>query len=590
LRARIRTDYGRACAGLYWIKPRSVVDPETGEPLRDAENGLLPFHLYPEQRRTTEIALGQQARGEPVRIVKVKCRQSGDSTWAASWTFHHTYWSRNTRALTVAHHDTTTASLYDMHQTFYNELPPELQLPLKKLNRKELATERPHANALMAQTAGFIDIGHGLTIQHAHLSEIDLWPVADTALEGILEAIPLAPGTSVIIESKAQGTEGWLYGFWKESKRGMTGFTPVFTPWHLIPEYRLAVPADFELQDEEREWVRQFGITPAQVVWYRAKRNLAIAKEPWGGERRHKSSYPFTDDEAFQSSGLCVFPDVVLRRLHEGVRHPSYALRLVQLPFPGQFEALEEDPHPKAPQLWVWEDPDPDQFYAIGVDISDGVGETESVVSVCKYPGYVQVAEWASKHSSVEDTAYAARWIAEHYGGANTLVIPEVNRNGSLILYLLSQLPGSYAIFRWRYLDRPHVLDGDHAKLGWETNFNTKKILVQVANMIYLRGQGEIASETLYDQMTRCIDVAPQRWATVKGQSDRIIAWLIAQIGAYLDFEGGDVGGIVSDRRPEHKPEVDVRWKEPNSHDPDLDELFEQALPVGGPFTREDRR
>lgn len=591
LRSSIRGDFVRACDTLYYIRPRSVIDPETGDPREVEESGLIPFRLFPDQARTARVMLDQQRRQQPVRVVKVKPRQSGDSTFGSVWQFHNVYWGRNQHGLTLAHHDTTTQSLYAMTQTLFAELPPELQVLPKKLNRKELAWERPYANSIIAQTAGFMDIGHGLTIHHVHISEIDLYPDQDVVLEGVMETVAMAPGTSIYIESKAQGL-GWLYQFWNASKRGETGFTPLFTAWYQVPEYRLPVPDDFEPSAEEREWMAEFSLKLNQIMWYRTKKRLMIAKEPWGGDRRMKSSYPFTDVEAFQASGFCVFPDTELARLRDGIAPPLAARRLEAMPTPGQFREVPIDIDPRRPGLWIWEEPHPDSYYSLGVDISDGVGQTESVVSVLKYPGYRQVAEWFSTVSSVEETAYVARYLAEKWGGMNSLIIPEINRNGSLILHILFNLPGHYSIFRWRYLDRPGMEMNDNPKLGWDTNHSTKRALIQVANLIFLRGQGHVRSAVLHEQMTRCLDLttgSKATWAAEGGKSDRVLAYLIAIIGAYLDYEGGSVGNIVSERR-QHLPSVEIpNWREPATFDAGVEEVYSgRVLPMGSAFWKTD--
>lgn len=592
LRAKIRGDFLGACEAFYWLVPRGKYDPETGEEIArepGEDTGLVRCHLYPEQRRTATTMLDQQRRRQPVRIVKVKPRQSGDSTLGCTWQFHQVYWSQGEGGLIVAHNDTTTAALYGKIKTLYAELPPELQIQPKKLNRQELAFERPYNNSIIAQTAGYVDLGHGLTITHCLLSEIDLWKDAEVALEGLMETIAMQAGTSIYIESKAQGVHGFLYNFWKRSKEGKTGFTPQFTAWHQVPEYRWPVPPDFEFTAHEREQAEEHGITPAQFMWYRVKRAQMIAKEPWGGERRFLSSYPLTDEEAFQSSGMCVFPDVVLKRLHEGCGPPTAIRRLEHGAMPGEIHAVPSDYHPAWPLLSVWKAPEENRFYTLGVDVGDGVSQSESVVSVCAYPGYEQVAEWSSDKNSVEETIYVARYLAAQYGGPNCVIVPEINRNGKLILTLLYNLPGDYTVFRWRYFNRPGVVANDNPVLGWETNGATKPILAQIANTIYLRGQGLIRSEILHEQMTRCIDIMPNRWAAGGGKSDRIIAWLIAQAGAFLDYEGGSVGNMVSDQ-PKKVEGWDLSdFRERGSYDAEIDELFhDTALPTGSGFQRED--
>jgi hypothetical protein len=555
----IRSDFARTCRTLY------MIDPRDGQ-------GLHPLDLWPEQLHQLALMQQQEREGRPVRIVKLKCRQSGDSTFAEAWCVHKILWTARQRAMLVAHDEATTNALFEMSRTIYTELPPELQKPLKKINRRELAFEAPHASSLSAQTAGWIDLGHGRTIQHHHWSEIDLWPDAAAALAGLMETCPMMPGTSIVIEAVASNADGWLRGFWDASKRGDTLFIPIFTPWFKVPEYHLAAKPDTPpLTPEEQEWQVKYGLTPEQIYWYRAKRAEMIAKEPWGGERTMRRMYPFTDEEAFQASGLCVFPDTVLARIRGELARPTLSFRLVAVGHGDIMDVPMTDWEDG--DLWVWESPKPECFYGLGVDVSDGVGATESVVSVWRYPGYVQVAEWASSRSSPEQTAWVARFLAEKYGGANALIVPEINKSGVLTLHILQHLAGGFSLFRWRYLNRPGIAETNNPTLGWETNVRTKPVLAQVANMVFLRHrpeapQGLVRSPLLYEQMKRCVDLAPgRRWTAEGGKVDRILAAMIALVGMYLEFEGGSIGGIAVDEKPQEakpRPEpgyVDTEWE-----------------------------
>jgi hypothetical protein len=919
LRERFRRDFIAACEKVYYIKPRDSTQ-------------LALFTLWPEQQRQAEIMLDQQRRGRPVRIVRLKTRQAGDSTLGEAWLFHQVHWNPRTNGLLVAHDEVATNAIFEIPRTIYQELPRELQHPLKKLNRRELAFEEPHNSILSTATAGWQGLGRGRTIQHIHISEVDYFPDPVTALDGLMETCPVSPGTSIVMESTASSAEGWLRGFWEACKRGETLFVPLFTPWFKVPEYRLPVDGPITLSDEEHEWVAKYHVTPEQILWYRAKKAEMMAREPWGGERKMRREYPCclvastrvstdrgiipiaeaaagqasesgrilglypqgeadvvqawtrdgrtlsgtadhplqrpdgtfvelaesvgalielrpprfadspytlrwseiggitselvvderwgrflgyfmgdgsysttsrssagyvsivctgkdtdvvddvvglmtalfggghtrgmgsrsvagvrgaievrvgcmgflpimkglgiwkdwrphrrvcvpeaifrspqpvvreflrglfeadgfngyggnkvslfskwpefirdvqllllgfgitsrvtsvprsntdhaytkneltlrsresqrfnaeigfigrrksgrfvplsrfnkhakpmemldqvvrvepagrapvydlsiegrhtfsanglvvhnTDDEAFQAAGLCVFPDVVLQRLKEGLSKPVLSFRLVAT---GHGELIDVPMTDwQDGDLWVWESPKEGAFYSLGVDVSDGVGKTESVVSVCRYPGYEQVAEWASDKTSPEHTAWVARWLAEKYGGPSAMVIPETNKSGVLVLHILQTMSGTFSIFRWRYLDKPAIPETEFPTLGWQTNVRTKPLLAQVANMIYLRsnGEGVIRSHVLHDQMKRCIDLVPGvRWRAEGRDTDRVLAWMIALIGAYLEFEGGQVGGLGADRDFEadekkrrekpHRSQYDADWDE----------------------------
>ena len=598
LRASILADFERACSTLYMIKPRASahldaedVDDE-GQEHRPVEAGLKLLELWTEQRQLARKAAAMRAAGQPVRILKVKPRQAGDSTLGCAWTFHHTYWQPRQCGLIVAHHETTTNRLYNIVKTFAEELPAELQEPQDKKNRRELSWLPPLGATILAQTAGFIDIGHGLTVEHALFSEIDRWADPDTVLDGVMETIPMAPNTSIIIESVVERAGGWLENFWKASVRGETGFLPLFTPWYRVPEYRLAVGPEFERTKEEDAWVAEYGITDEQVAWYRAKMSYFRAKEPWGGERKMRRLYPFTAEEAFQQSGFCIFPDAVLARQDRLVQPPIETIQLVSTGGPDFVEAATEDV--ASANLLVWRRPEADAYYSIGVDIGEGVGQSESVISVVRWPGYEQVAEWASDRVSPEETAFATRYLAEKWGGPNALVIPEINKNGPLIIYILQSLPGTFGIFRWRYLDRPGLPETATPQLGWQTTSATKQILAQVANLVMLRGQvsgdGIVRSSVLLDQMRRCVDVLPNiRWRALGGKSDRIIAYLIALVGAYLEFEGGNVNGMVSINTVAPSSRRDQEDRPAGSYDM-ADEVFGDHAPAGAfnPYWLED--
>lgn len=578
VRASIRRDFFGACHSLYRIDHRDG-------------SGLHYADLWPHQRHMADDLLAQRRRGDPPRLLTLKTRRAGTSTASALWMFHEFYWQPRRHALVVAHHQTTTEFLYQIYQTIYDELPRELQIPLKKLNKKELACELPWGSNLIAQTAGYLDIGRGMTIQHAHLSEIDYWPDPETALDGILNTVHYHADTSIIIESTAAGAEGWLHHFWTESRQGKTGFACRFQAWFDVPEHRARPAPDFAVTAQEADWMREFSLDEPQICWYRHKMDETVAKQPWGGERKMRQEFPFTEQEAFQSSGQCVFPDQVLhsqRAFTEAIAGTEF-IRLVPMPG-GAFTEVPTDE--VEADFVVYEKPDPRYFYSIGMDVGEGVGQSESVVSVCRYPGYVQAAEWASDHAGVDQAAFTVAYIAERYGGGNCLVVPEICKSGILVCFILGQLMGRYTVFQHRYLDRAGGKLTD--KLGWDTNPSSKNMLAQVANLVFLRGlrsraaggepEGVVHSAVLLEQMSRCLDVMPgKRWKAEGGKSDRIIAWLIAMMGAYLDYEGGTVAGVVSAGAARGEgtrglPDPTFRW--PGTFDT-ADEVFEGRLPSG---------
>ena len=78
---------------------------------------------------------------------------------------------------------------------------------------------------------------------------------------------------------------------------GLNEYKLIFIPWFWQDEYRLEVPKDFKLTDEEQEYKQAYNLDDKQIVWRRNK----IANFT-GGEWQFKQEYPATPNEAFQTS------------------------------------------------------------------------------------------------------------------------------------------------------------------------------------------------------------------------------------------------------------------------------------------------
>ena len=132
LRTAISGDFRGACESLYRIDHRDG-------------SGLQYATLWPHQVRMADAMLAQRRHGDPARLLVLKTRRAGSSTAACLWTFHEFYWRPRRQALVVGQHQETTDFLYRIYQTIYDELPSELQIPLRRLNKKQLSCASPWA-------------------------------------------------------------------------------------------------------------------------------------------------------------------------------------------------------------------------------------------------------------------------------------------------------------------------------------------------------------------------------------------------------------------------------------------------------------
>ena len=286
---------------------------------------LQKLVLNEPQQRLYAAIKEERAKGKPVRIIILKARQMGFSTLIAALVFWATATQFYVQSLVIAHKEEATASLFKMVKLFYDCLPPPLKPAQRASNAQELVLDTPSrykgrdkglGSRLRCATAGGSGVGRGWTFMNVLISEFAFWPGNKMeTLTGILQAVPDGPETMVFIESTANGFNEFkkLWDRAVEAQRnGTDGFLPIFFPWFEMKSYRRQVPPGFERTKEEQELVDTFGLCDEQLVW----RRWAIENNCGGDIDLFHQEYPSTPDEAFISTGRCVFDKkaLVLRR------------------------------------------------------------------------------------------------------------------------------------------------------------------------------------------------------------------------------------------------------------------------------------
>ena len=184
-------------------------------------------------------------------------------------------------------------------------------------NSKELVFNRLDSGYKVG-TAGTKGTGRSATIQLFHGSEVGFWAHADSHIAGVLQAVPDAEGSEIILESTANGVGGSFHKMWRDAETGAGDFIAIFVPWYWQEEYRRSVPPDFALDGEEITYAGLYGLSPEQMVWRRAKiselRDLALFMQ----------EYPATAAEAFQNTGHDFYiPPTPVAKARKGNHEPS---------------------------------------------------------------------------------------------------------------------------------------------------------------------------------------------------------------------------------------------------------------------------
>lgn len=505
--------------------------------IRTKEGTLENFALWPCQAPVMDKLYEMRKRRGWVRLVVLKARQVGMSTFAEGLMSWATMLNPNTNGLVVAHDKPTAETLFKMCRTYYDYLETGIR-PIKRYSTKsEFVFENPDdltrstnpglGSTLIITSANNIHSGIGRTLRAVHISEVARYPSPEGIIDGIFPALAKTPGTVCIIESTARYSGHWFRSQCERAKAGDGDFEFVFVPWYLNPGY--AVPLlpgeELKLSIDERHLVDAFSLTLEQVKFFRQE--LATM----GNEALFAQSYPFTEDQAWITPGDNAFPWDKLDQLREKAR---------SLGGPIKFCDIDTGPilldHPTG-KLRIWEMPDKGKQYDIGVDVALGtsVNDTSmtsdaeeegdwSVMCVIQRGTNRQVAEWRSRSVNVMKLAEIAAALGYFYNQAQIAV--EVNGIGVATNMNLSQM-GYPNIYVWRYRDERSTRFSK--KVGWETNYKTKKWLISFAVNQIINDNVTVRSLELLDEMRQFIHLGNERYGAAAGSyDDRVMAFLIA--------------------------------------------------------------
>lgn len=290
---------------------------ETYLKIRDKEGNIIDLILNEPQTKLYNAIKEQKLNKKPVRIIILKARQLGFSTAVEAILFKETATKFNVNTGIITHQDEATTNLFNMSKRMYDFLPQEMKPSLKASNAKELVFDNDKGTGLKSKfkcmTAGGKGVGRSDTYTNLHISEYAFWPGDKKAtLVGLLQSVPNAPNTMVIIESTANGYEDFK-DIWDRAKRGENDFYPLFVGWNELKSYSMRYTG-FTLTEEEKNLKEQYNLTNEQLEW----RRWCIKNNCGGDIELFKQEYPITPEEAFISTGTCFFnKEIVINRINE---------------------------------------------------------------------------------------------------------------------------------------------------------------------------------------------------------------------------------------------------------------------------------
>ena len=263
--------------------------------IRPKAGGLVPFIFNPVQRKLHAIIEEQLASTGMVRIICLKARQEGVSTYVAGRYYRKTIKISGFLTAIVAHEKPAVRNLFGLVKRMHDAMPEDERPVTGASNAEELKFSNIDSGYLVS-VATEDGAGRSSTAQALHASEAAFWVNLKEQLAALMETVPDLPGTEIIIETTGNQFGDEFHQFWCKALAGENSFKAVFLSWAEDPTYRKAVPDDFTMLAEESELAALHGLDAEQIYWRRCK----IADK--GDINYFKREYPMTPDEAFMAS------------------------------------------------------------------------------------------------------------------------------------------------------------------------------------------------------------------------------------------------------------------------------------------------
>lgn len=453
---------------------------------------------------------------------------------------------------------------------------------------------------------------------------------------GLMKAIHETPDTFVVFESTGAGFNYWWKKWKEAKHgwpRGTSRFYPMFLPWFvgtdLYPTESWLrkqpipgdwTPTDLTIAHAERsaayvkvnplltKWLSSNWTMPREQLWYyevnyqehKKARTLNI----------FLSEMPADDFEAFQNTNLSAFDQdvIIVHRNETGRRNPVgvYGVMANQTDVPVKMQPVATEIDTSRPRikiksdwttaaanfdaelvplkfygysdtdptakLFIFEEPQDDDEYGLGIDTGEGIGKDSSVGEVVRKGTLdrspAQVAEWASPHINAFNLWPIAMTIATLYSPRRRQcrAVIECKGNGAVVQVEMRKR-GWMHFHRHQRYDRQNLDTGEDALLGFHTDVYQRSILMDMlmagVNDFWL----EIHSPYFVEEMEFLSrDERKQSYrADIGGHDDRIMAlgmpFVSLHIKDYLSMKARKPSDLLTRLRGKADAEPDPVYK-----------------------------
>jgi hypothetical protein len=393
---------------------------------KDRSRGLVRPKMNYLQRKVEAVIERMQALRLPVRIVGLKPRQKGSTTFFSA--IDYTMLRRQSaQACVIGGQYAQTTQVWEMLQTY------QTNDGLNWGNSGEINSKEgrwTNGSRLVPETANDRLAGIAGTFQVLHATEVARWQkygVSNAAevLTNILKCVPLMPDTVVILESTAEGQSGSFYEKFlgavdaDDFIAGRVVISPgsyvrAFAPWfefedstiRLTPEQKKEIERTLDANIEyegEKQLIENYGKTVDGVtrlgssvkdfdVWEQlAWRRWSISEECQRDRDIFDRDYPHSWQSAFQRSGDLRFNSTGLTVLRKRIVNRTAEHGIIE-ENKGRF-AFRQTEYREA-KVTIFERPLAGRRYIMGVDVMTGATQTKGKDPDMHSPFVLRAGYW----------------------------------------------------------------------------------------------------------------------------------------------------------------------------------------------------
>ena len=471
-----------------WVEAHGSIVLKSGEVLEPGEIRLnhMQQQMVAVRARCMELDL-------PIRILNLKPRQKGSTTFTGGWCYHDMRRKR-TSACVIGGQYSQTTNAWEIVQHYHNRDTFDGWDNTGTINTER--GEFSNGSKIVPETAEDKEAARSGTFQFLFGTEVARWSKngvkeAGKILGGALKCVPLLPETVVVLETTAFGATGEFYNRWlsaldaedflagKTIKAG--DYLRIFTPWFVFDDsaIRLTDRQKIDMQNSvdrepwyhgEQELIDAYGnsdtgrtrlgdvVTEFDVWEQLAWRRQAILNECRKDPEIFNEDYPHSWESAFLKSGRRRFNSVGLKQIENKVRSKTATYGVLDEQRGSEGHVVWRETSELESWLWKWEEPRYGRKYLFVVDPMTGATQVAGAKDPDCHGGFILRQGYFEHGRGWIPPAIAARlapparwdidilaarsWrLARYYGGPRgCLMVPEVNMDRGLIeLWKLEQ-------------------------------------------------------------------------------------------------------------------------------------------------------